>query len=43
MDYQAVTSLTAMFFGQAARLGARPFLYRKNKGRWTALSWTEVA
>ena len=43
MDYQALTSLTAMFFDQAARLGGRPFLYSKSNGHWTPLSWSEVA
>ncbi len=43
MDYQAVTSLTAMFFDQAAERRDRPFLFSKKSGEWVSLSWGEVA
>lgn len=43
MDYQALTSLTALFFDQAARRADRPFLYRKRDKKWSALPWGEVA
>jgi len=43
MDYSQLTSLTAMFFDQAARLGERPFLHSKRQGRWQALTWAETA
>jgi long-chain acyl-CoA synthetase len=43
VDYPAQTSLTAMFFAQAKRLGDKPFLWRKQDKIWTAQSWREVA
>jgi long-chain acyl-CoA synthetase len=36
-------SLPAMFFGQAARRGRRPFLWSKVAGQYRQLSWAEVA
>jgi long-chain acyl-CoA synthetase len=36
-------SLPAMFFAQAARLGAKPFLWSKQSGRWQALRYADVA
>ncbi len=43
MDYQSLSSLTAMFFAQAARLDERPLLWRKREGQWQSLSWRAVA
>ena len=43
VDYHASTSLTAMFFQQAAAYGDKPFLWRKQAKAWTPLSWSEVA
>ncbi|GAB4149759.1 MAG: AMP-dependent synthetase/ligase [Sphingomonadales bacterium] len=36
-------NVAAMLFGQAARFGNKPFLWRKTDGRWQSLSWAEVA
>ncbi len=43
MDYQTCTSLTAMFFDQAERLGDKPFLWHKREGEYRPLSWRETA
>ncbi|HVC53747.1 MAG TPA: long-chain fatty acid--CoA ligase [Stellaceae bacterium] len=43
MDYAACRSLPAMFFAEASRLGDRPFLWAKQAGKYTALSWRETA
>jgi long-chain acyl-CoA synthetase len=43
MDADNWQSLPAMFFAQAARLNARPFLWSKREGRWQALSYADVA
>jgi len=43
MDYQSQNSLTAMFFDQAARLGDKPFLWRKRNKVWQSLSWADTA
>lgn len=43
IDYQNCTSLTAMFFEQAARGGDRPFLWAKRAGKYAPRSWREVA
>src|SRR5579859_2401011 len=43
IDYGACQSLTAMVFGQADKLGDRPFLWRKSEGQWRSLSWRQVA
>src|SRR5579859_3040997 len=43
IDYGACQSLTAMMFGQAEKLGDRPFLWKKSEGQWRSLSWKEVA
>ena len=43
VDYHACTSLTAMFFQQAAALGDKPMLWQKRNKAWTALSWRHVA
>ncbi len=43
MNYEAQTSLPAMFFAQATRLGDRPFLWRKQDGAWRSRSFADVA
>jgi long-chain acyl-CoA synthetase len=42
MDYQALRSLPEMFFQQTARLGGRPFLWRKLDGVYRSLSYGDV-
>lgn len=37
------SNLVEMFFDQAGRLGARPFLFRKVDGAWQSLDWATVA
>ncbi len=41
--YETCTSLTAMFFEQAAAGAQRPFLWSKRNKLWSALTWAEVA
>jgi long-chain acyl-CoA synthetase len=41
-DFERWTTLPAMFFDQAARLGPRPLLRVKRKGVWLHQSWAEV-
>lgn len=36
-------NLVSMFFRQADRFGERPLLWHKRDGRWTPLTWREVA
>ena len=36
-------NLSAMFFERAAELGDKPFLWRKVKGEWQAISWRRAA
>ncbi len=43
MDYQAWSSLTAMFFAQARKGGDKPFLWSKQQGTYCSLSWKETA
>ncbi|HXQ39625.1 MAG TPA: AMP-dependent synthetase/ligase [Candidatus Udaeobacter sp.] len=43
MAEQGWQSLPAMFFEQAARLGAKPYLWSKRAGRWESLSYGETA
>jgi long-chain acyl-CoA synthetase len=43
MDYQALTSLTALFFNQAATFGDRPFLWAKRDGAYQPQSWHQAA
>jgi len=43
MAEQDWRSLPAMFFEQAARLGAKPYLWSKRGGRWESLSYGETA
>jgi len=42
MDYQALRSLPEMFFQQTARLGGKPFLWRKLDGVYRSLSYGDV-
>jgi long-chain acyl-CoA synthetase len=42
VEFTEQTSLPAMFLGQAARLGERPFLGYKSDGSWHSLSWNET-
>ncbi len=43
MDYDSCRSLPAMFFGQADRLGDKPFLWAKRDGRYQSINWAEAA
>jgi long-chain acyl-CoA synthetase len=43
MDYDSCSSLPAMFFQQAERLGDKPFLWVKRDGRYRPVSWIEAA
>ncbi len=43
MDYARWSSLPALFFHQAGRLGDKPFLWAKQEGAWRPLTWSEVA
>jgi len=43
MDYQALTSLTALFFQQVATFGDGPFLWAKRDGTYRSQSWREAA
>jgi long-chain acyl-CoA synthetase len=43
MDYDSCSSLPAMFFEQADRLGDKPFLWSKRQGRYRPISWVEAA
>ena len=43
MDYDSCRSLPAMFFEQAARLGAKPFLWAKRDGHYHSVSWEAAA
>jgi long-chain acyl-CoA synthetase len=36
-------NLVQMFFGQADRLGAEPFLWRKSGAQWQSISWADAA
>ncbi len=36
-------NLVEMFFAQAERLAAEPFLWHKSGERWTSISWSEAA
>ena len=42
MAEQEWQSLPAMFFAQAARLRAKPFLWSKRSGQWESRSYGEV-
>src|SRR5271166_1206187 len=43
MDYDSCRSLPAMFFGEAERLGNKPFLWAKREGHYRAISWVAAA
>src|SRR5882762_44418 len=43
MDYDSCSSLPAMFFEQAERLGDKPFLWAKRDERYQPISWAETA
>jgi long-chain acyl-CoA synthetase len=43
MDYNSCRSLPAMFFEQAERRGAAPFLWAKRDRRYQSLSWAAAA
>jgi long-chain acyl-CoA synthetase len=43
MDYDAITSLPALFFATAARRGDRPFLWAKSGGSYQPMSWADTA
>jgi long-chain acyl-CoA synthetase len=43
LDYRACPNLVRLFFDQAGRLGAKPFLWKKSGGRWVSLAWAEAA
>lgn len=43
MDYDACTSLPAMFFANTAEIGDRPFLWRKAGGAWQPTSGAQAS
>jgi long-chain acyl-CoA synthetase len=43
MDYDTCSSLPAMFFDHAARLGDKPFLWAKSEGHFRPISWAAAA
>ena len=43
IDYQSIPNLPTLFFDQAARRAARPFLWQKRDGIYRSLSWQQVA
>jgi long-chain acyl-CoA synthetase len=43
MNYDAVPSLTRLFFNQAAKLSRKPFLRHKRGGEWATVSYGEAA
>jgi len=43
MNYDAVPSLTRLFFDQASKLSRQPLLRSKANGQWVAMSYGEVA
>ena len=43
MDYEACTSLTAIFYDRVEELADRPLLWRKVEGVYQPLTWQEVA
>jgi long-chain acyl-CoA synthetase len=43
MNYDAVPSLTRLFFDQAAKLSREPLLHAKQNGAWVPMTWGEVA
>ncbi|HEX6119200.1 MAG TPA: long-chain fatty acid--CoA ligase [Dongiaceae bacterium] len=43
MNYDQVPSLPRLFFDQAHKLGAKPFLWRKNDATFESIRWARVA
>ncbi len=43
MDYNSAQNLPLLFFAQAERLEAEPFLWRKQEEQWLSQSWREVS
>ena len=43
MDYDSAQNLPLLFFAQAERLEAEPFLWRKQEKQWLSQSWREVS
>ncbi len=43
MDYSAVQNLPLLFFAQADKYSAMPFLWRKKESQWHSLCWHEVS
>src|SRR3569623_1006260 len=43
MNYDAVPSLTRLFFDQANKLSRQPLLRSKQNGTWVVMTWGEVA
>src|SRR5689334_25357198 len=43
MNYDAVPSLTRLFFDQASKLSRQPLLRSKANGQWVAMSYGEAA
>jgi long-chain acyl-CoA synthetase len=43
MEYDRISSLTRLFFEQAASLGNKPLTYQKQGGTWLSASWSDTA
>jgi long-chain acyl-CoA synthetase len=43
MNYDSIPSLPRLFFDQAQKLGAKPFLWHKEDGAFRPLRWSRVA
>ena len=43
MDYDSAQNLPLLFFAQAERLAAEPFLWRKQEEQWLSQSWRETS
>ena len=43
MDYNSAQNLPLLFFAQAERLAAEPFLWRKQEEQWLSQSWREAS
>ena len=43
MDYNSAQNLPLLFFAQAERLAAEPFLWRKQEEQWLSQSWLEAS
>jgi long-chain acyl-CoA synthetase len=42
-DFDASSSLVALFLSRADELGDKPMLWSKRDGQWTSISWAEAA